>query len=45
MIGWHLQKSGATGPYLVSGARDKLIKMWDVNSGQCLFQLVSCHIH
>jgi len=28
------------GPFLASGSRDKLIKVWDVSSGQCLFTLV-----
>ena len=30
-----------SGPYLVSGARDKSIRMWDVTNGLCLFLLVS----
>ncbi|CAF1382185.1 unnamed protein product [Rotaria sp. Silwood1] len=28
-----------SGPYLVSGARDKTIRMWDVTNGLCLFIL------
>jgi len=30
-----------SGPYLVSGARDKTIRMWDVTNGLCLFILVN----
>merc|ERR1711892_303903 len=29
-----------SGPFLVSGSRDKLIKFWDVTSGLCLFTLI-----
>lgn len=29
-----------SGPFLVSGSRDKLIKMWDVSTGVCLFTLI-----
>lgn len=28
------------GPFLVSGARDKTIKVWDVSVGMCLFTLI-----
>ena len=34
------EKNNLPGPFLVSGSRDKTIKMWDVTSGQCLFTLV-----
>ncbi len=30
-----------TGPFLVSGSRDKTIRFWDVSVGLCLFTLVS----
>jgi len=30
-----------SGPYLVSGARDKTIRMWDTTNGLCLFILVN----
>lgn len=30
----------STGPFLVSGSRDKTIKVWDVNAGVCLFTLI-----
>lgn len=33
-------KNGRSGPYLVSGSRDKTIKMWDISTGLCLFTLV-----
>ncbi|XP_067138314.1 lissencephaly-1 homolog isoform X3 [Centruroides vittatus] len=28
-----------TGPFLLSGSRDKTIKMWDISTGQCIFTL------
>ena len=35
-------KKGSTpGPFLLSGARDKTIRMWDVSTGVCLMTLVS----
>lgn len=34
------QKSDRTGPFLISGSRDKTIKVWDVNLGSCLFTLI-----
>lgn len=35
------QKSDRTGgPFLISGSRDKTIKIWDVNVGSCLFTLI-----
>lgn len=36
------KKSGKPGPFLLSGSRDKTIKMWDVSTGMCLMTLVSC---
>ena len=35
------KKSGKPGPFLLSGSRDKTIKMWDVSIGLCLMTLVS----
>ena len=35
-----LKKGGRSGPYLISGSRDKTIKLWDVSVGLCLFTLV-----
>jgi len=29
------------GPYVITGSRDKSIKLWDVSTAQCLFTLVS----
>lgn len=29
-----------TGPFLLSGSRDKTIKMWDISTGQCIFTLI-----
>lgn len=37
------KKSGKPGPFLLSGSRDKTIKMWDVSIGICLMTLVSFH--
>jgi platelet-activating factor acetylhydrolase IB subunit alpha len=34
------QQQRASGPYLCSGSRDKLIKIWDCTTMQCLFNLV-----
>ncbi|CAB1418260.1 unnamed protein product [Pleuronectes platessa] len=34
------KKSGKPGPFLLSGSRDKTIKMWDVSTGLCLMTLV-----
>ncbi|XP_044079810.1 lissencephaly-1 homolog B [Siniperca chuatsi] len=34
------KKSGKPGPFLLSGSRDKTIKMWDVSIGICLMTLV-----
>ena len=36
------KKGGRSGPFLISGSRDKTIKMWDVSTALCLFTLVSC---
>ncbi|XP_046544028.1 LOW QUALITY PROTEIN: lissencephaly-1 homolog [Haliotis rubra] len=33
-------KKPRSGPFLISGSRDKTIKMWDVSVGLCLFTLV-----
>lgn len=30
----------AIGPFLISGSRDKTIKVWDVSAGTCLFTLI-----
>ncbi|XP_050408176.1 lissencephaly-1 homolog [Patella vulgata] len=30
----------SSGPFLISGSRDKTMKMWDISSGLCLFSLV-----
>lgn len=35
------KKSGKPGPFLLSGSRDKTIKMWDISTGMCLMTLVS----
>lgn len=32
--------SDKSGPFLLSGSRDKTIKMWDVSTGMCLMTLV-----
>ncbi len=37
----YFQTQKRSGPYLVSGARDKTIRMWDVTNGLCLFILVN----
>lgn len=34
------RSSGRAGPFLVSGSRDKTIKVWDVSVGLCLFTLI-----
>jgi len=34
------KKNYLPGPFLASGSRDKSIKVWDVNSGVCMFTLV-----
>lgn len=34
------KKSGKPGPFLLSGSRDKTIKLWDVSIGICLMTLV-----
>ncbi|KAJ8257158.1 hypothetical protein COCON_G00193100 [Conger conger] len=38
--GSEVKKSGKPGPFLLSGSRDKTIKMWDVSTGMCLMTLV-----
>ena len=32
--------STRNGPFLISGSRDKTIKMWDISVGLCLFTLI-----
>ncbi|KAJ8313083.1 hypothetical protein KUTeg_010456 [Tegillarca granosa] len=34
------KKGARSGPFLLSGSRDKNIKMWDVSVGLCLFSLI-----
>ena len=34
------KKGASPGPFLVSGSRDKTIRMWDVSTGMCLLTLV-----
>ncbi|RWS16790.1 lissencephaly-1-like protein [Dinothrombium tinctorium] len=34
------KRSNRSGPFLVSGSRDKTIKIWDVSVGLCLFTLI-----
>ena len=34
------RKNEKNGPFIVSGSRDKTLRIWDVNTGQCLFQLI-----
>ncbi|XP_013921901.1 PREDICTED: platelet-activating factor acetylhydrolase IB subunit alpha [Thamnophis sirtalis] len=38
--GSETKKSGKPGPFLLSGSRDKTIKMWDISTGMCLMTLV-----
>ena len=39
---WLQAKKGQRpGPFLISGSRDKTIKVWDVSTSMCLFTLVS----
>jgi len=38
--GVDVKKGQRSGPYLISGSRDKTIKMWDVSTGICVFTLV-----
>ena len=40
-VSFQSKKSGKPGPFLLSGSRDKTIKMWDVSIGMCLMTLVS----
>ena len=39
LLNFSLQKK-APGPFLVSGSRDKTVKLWDIGAGVCLFTLV-----
>lgn len=41
LFAFQTKKSGKPGPFLLSGSRDKTIKMWDVSTGMCLMTLVS----
>lgn len=34
------KKGHRTGPFLISGSRDKTLRLWDVSTGLCLFILV-----
>ncbi|XP_023210427.1 lissencephaly-1 homolog isoform X1 [Centruroides sculpturatus] len=34
------KRGSRTGPFLISGSRDKTIKMWDISTGLCVFTLV-----
>lgn len=38
--GTDMKKGGRSGPFLISGSRDKTIKMWDISTSLCLFTLV-----
>jgi platelet-activating factor acetylhydrolase IB subunit alpha len=35
-----IKKIQHPGPFVISGSRDKTIKLWDVSTGQCLFTLI-----
>lgn len=35
-----VKKGQRSGPFLISGSRDKTIKMWDVSTSMCLFTLI-----
>jgi platelet-activating factor acetylhydrolase IB subunit alpha len=40
-VGIQTKKGGPTpGPFLISGSRDKTIRLWDVTGGVCLMSLV-----
>ncbi|VDP02226.1 unnamed protein product [Soboliphyme baturini] len=39
-ISYIVDGAGGGGPFLATGSRDKLIKLWDAHSGVCLFTLV-----
>lgn len=39
-VGTDNKKGARSGPFLLSGSRDKNIKMWDVSVGLCLFSLI-----
>eukprot|EP00795_Rhopilema_esculentum_P015040 gene15040-6201_t len=39
ILNFSLQKK-APGPFLVSGSRDKTVKLWDIGAGVCLFTLI-----
>jgi platelet-activating factor acetylhydrolase IB subunit alpha len=35
-----IKKGQRSGPFLISGSRDKTIKMWDISTGMCIFTLI-----
>ena len=35
-----MKKGDQVGPFLVSGSRDKSIRVWEVSTNQCLFALI-----
>lgn len=35
-----IKRNNKPGPFLISGSRDKTIKVWDVSVGSCLFTLI-----
>lgn len=37
--GFDAKKSSVSGPFVISGSRDKTIKVWDIRSANCLFTL------
>jgi platelet-activating factor acetylhydrolase IB subunit alpha len=39
--GQETKKAQRSGPYVISGSRDKTIKFWDISTSTCLFTLVS----
>lgn len=39
-VGTDNKKGNRSGPFLISGSRDKTLKVWDVSVGLCLFTLV-----
>lgn len=34
------KKKELQGPYLISGSRDKTLKLWDVGTGTCLYTFI-----
>ena len=41
LISLQKKAGGQPGPFIISGSRDKTIKLWDALSGACLLTLVS----